>query len=116
MLAGVLAAQGPPSLTRSQAERRLLELVRTAGLPSPETNVRVAGFEVDMLWRAPRLVVEVDGYAFHGSRAAFERDRRKDAALLAAGLRVARLSWRQIVDESEATAELLARLLDHRRE
>ena len=114
VLAGILATQSPPSLTRSQAERRLLELVRAAGLPSPETNVGAAGFEVDMLWRVQRLVVEVDGYAFHGSRAAFERDRRKDAALLAAGLRVARLSWRQIVDEPQATAVLLARLLDLR--
>ena len=40
-----------PRLTRSQAERRLLELVRRAGLPLPETNARVLGREVDALWR-----------------------------------------------------------------
>ena len=56
-----------------------------AGLPRPQTNVRLAGHEVDAVWRAQRLVVEVDGHAFHGSRAAFERDRRRDADLLAAG-------------------------------
>jgi very-short-patch-repair endonuclease len=76
-----LQAGGEPRLTRSEAERRLLELIRTAGLPTPYTNVRVAGHEVDMLWPRQRLVVEVDGYAFHGSRVAFERDRSRDARL-----------------------------------
>jgi Transcriptional regulator, AbiEi antitoxin len=54
-----------PSLSRSEAERRLLSLLRRAGLPSPRTNVRVAGHEVDALWPHQRLVVEVDGFAFH---------------------------------------------------
>jgi very-short-patch-repair endonuclease len=54
-------------------------------------------------------VVEVDGYAFHGSRAAFERDRRRDADLQAAGLTVARLTWRRLVDEPEAVVAHLAR-------
>ena len=54
-----------PALTRSAAERRLLDLIRRGGLPAPETNVRVAGHEVDCLWPAERLVVEVDGYAYH---------------------------------------------------
>ena len=44
----------------------------------------VGGHEVDMLWREQRLVVEVDGFAYHSGRAAFERDRRRDAALQAA--------------------------------
>ncbi len=71
-----LEAGDEPQLTRSEAERRLLQLIRAAGLPTPRTNVRVAGHEVDMLWPAQRLVVEVDGYAFHGSRAARRRRSR----------------------------------------
>jgi hypothetical protein len=66
------ASRPEPAFTRSEAERRLLELMRAARLPEPETNVRVVGHEVDLLWRAERLVVEVDGYAFHSSRGAFE--------------------------------------------
>jgi very-short-patch-repair endonuclease len=100
-----------PALTRSEAERRLLELVRAARLPAPEANVRVAGHEVDLLWRAQRVIVEVDGFAYHGTRAAFERDRRRDAALLAAGYRVIRLTWRQITEEPAAVAALLGGLL-----
>jgi very-short-patch-repair endonuclease len=97
-----------PALTRSEAERRLLELVRTAPLPLPETNVRVGRHEVDFLWRAEGLVVEVDGYAFHSSRNAFERDRRRDAELLLAGLRVVRLTWRDVDGDGTAAVAIVA--------
>jgi very-short-patch-repair endonuclease len=100
-----------PTFTRSQAERELLALLRRARLPRPETNVRLAGHEVDAHFPAARLVVEVDGYAFHSSRAAFERDRRRDAELQARGYRVLRLSWRQLTAEPEASAALLAQAL-----
>jgi very-short-patch-repair endonuclease len=90
-----------PRPTRSQAERRLLVLVRRAGLPLPETNVRVLGHEVDALWRDERLIVEVDGFDSHGTRAAFELDRRRDAELVAAGYRVIGVTWRQLRDEPE---------------
>jgi very-short-patch-repair endonuclease len=105
------AAVMEPRLTRSEAERRLLKLIRAARLPLPRTNTRLAGWEVDAVWPRHRLVVEVDGYAYHGNRAAFERDRRKDAALVAAGYRVVRITWRQIADEPHAVVALLARLL-----
>jgi very-short-patch-repair endonuclease len=100
-----------PGLTRSELERRLRRLIRAARLPPPVTNVRVAGWEVDLLWREQRLVVEVDGFAFHASRQAFERDRRRDADLVAAGYRVVRFTWRQIVREPEAVIARLAVLL-----
>jgi very-short-patch-repair endonuclease len=95
------------ALTRSEAEERLLALIRVARLPAPETNVRVGRYEVDFLWRDRGLVVEVDGFKYHSSRAAFERDRVRDAELGALGFRVIRVTWRQIVDGPE---ELIARL------
>ena len=33
------------------------------------------------MWPEQRLVLEVDGYSYHGHRAKFEHDRRKDMAL-----------------------------------
>jgi len=96
-----------PSLTRSEAERRLLDVIRSARLPRPRTNVRVGFHEVDFHWPEQRLVVEVDGFAFHSTRAAFERDRLRDAQLQAAGQRVIRVTWRQITHEPAA---LIARL------
>jgi very-short-patch-repair endonuclease len=97
--------------TRSQAEERLLALVRAARLPMPDVNVRVGPIEVDFLWREERLVVEVDGFRFHASRAAFERDRLRDAELQAGGLRVMRVTWRQLTREREATLARIARAL-----
>lgn len=107
----VLRAGGPARLTRSEAERRLLDLVRAAALPEPATNVRLHGHEVDALWRRARLVVEVDGFAAHGTRAAFERDRLRDARLQSRGFRVLRVTWRQLTDEPHAVVALLARTL-----
>jgi very-short-patch-repair endonuclease len=105
------AIRGEPQLTRSEAERRLQRLIRAARLPKPRTNVRVAGWEVDAYWPRERLIVEVDGYAYHGNRAAFERDRRKDAVLTAAGYTVIRITWRQLKHEPLTVVALLARLI-----
>jgi very-short-patch-repair endonuclease len=103
-----------PALTRSAAEVRMLALVRAAQLPPPEPNASVGRFEVDLLWRDHGLVVEVDGYAFHRGRAAFERDRARDAQLAAAGLRVVRVTWRQLIDEPEAVVARVAGALSSR--
>lgn len=110
----VLADTTTPSLTRSEAERRLLELIRSAGLPHPIANARLMGYEVDLLWPKHRLVVEVDGFAFHASREAFERDRARDAALQAAGYRVIRVTWRRLVEEPYAVVATLAGALQPR--
>ena len=56
-------------------------------------------------------MVEVDGYRFHSSRTAFERDRRRDADLSARGFRVIRITWRQLVDEPLAVIARVAQAL-----
>jgi hypothetical protein len=100
---------------RSVLEAKLLSLILVHGLPRPACNQRLrAGsreIEVDFLWRDQRLVVEADGYASHGTRAAFERDPRRDQALLLAGYRVARFTWDQVEREPEGTASTIGRLL-----
>jgi very-short-patch-repair endonuclease len=98
-------------LTRSQAEERFLALMRAAQLPMPDVNVRIGPIEVDFLWREERLVVEVDGFRFHASRAAFERDRLRDAELQASGFRVMRVTWRQLTRTREATLARIASAL-----
>ena len=45
-------------MTRSVIERRLRALIERAGLPAPQANVQVAGYELDLTWPAHRLVVE----------------------------------------------------------
>lgn len=91
------------TVTRSDLEECFLALVRRAGLPEPEVNVRLAGYEVDFLWRSRRRVIEVDGHAYHSTRQATTRDRRKDDDLEAAGYRVTRFTADQILHDPDDT-------------
>ncbi|MGZ4246637.1 MAG: DUF559 domain-containing protein [Solirubrobacteraceae bacterium] len=105
------AGQAGPAFTRSEAERRLLSLVRQAALPEPLVNARVCGFEVDFYWPASGLVVEVDGRTYHGDQKAFEQDRSRDQVLVAAGLRVIRVTWRQMSQNPLAVVARIAQAM-----
>jgi very-short-patch-repair endonuclease len=100
-----------PGITRSKAERKLVALLRAAALPAPELNARVKRDEVDFLWRKHRVAVEVDGYAYHADRRAFERDRERDGVLLADGYAVLRITWRQLITRHEAVIAKIAAAL-----
>jgi very-short-patch-repair endonuclease len=93
--------------TQSELERRFLELIRSAQLPEPLTNVSVAGHVVDFFWPEHRLIVEVDGYAWHHSKRSFEADRSKTVALTLAGFRVVAITHARIADDA---ARLLTEL------
>ena len=108
------AIRADVGFTRSEAERRAVDLIRRAGLPSPETNQRVEGYEVDLVWRNQRLIVEIDGYAFHSMRRSFEEDRRRDQQLTARGWRVIRITWWQLTNEPEEVAVTISRVLEPR--
>jgi hypothetical protein len=84
------------TVTCSDLEELFLGFCDAHGLDRPVVNGMMAGFEVDFLWPAQRLGVEVDGYAFHRTRSAFERDRMRDAVLAAEHVRVLRFTDRQI--------------------
>jgi very-short-patch-repair endonuclease len=95
------------SLTRSELERRFLPIARSAGLPRPETRVRVNGFEVDFYWPCLRLVVETDGLRFHRTPAQQARDRLRDQAHTAAGLTPLRFTHAQVRYEPRYVRDLL---------
>ena len=105
------ALKHTPAFTRSEGERRLVELVRKARLPMPISNTHVEGYEADHYWPEHRLIVEVDGYDIHSTRATFERDRRRDAELQLHGYRVLRVTWRQLTEEPEAVIAILSAAL-----
>ena len=98
--------------TRSVLEDEFLAFVERHGLPRPEVNQRVAGLEVDMLWREQGLVVELDGRASHDRSQTFEDDRERDAELLAAAFRVMRITWRRLRENPDREAVRLAQVLD----
>ena len=61
-----------------------------------------------------RVIVELDGFAFHKSRAQFETDRRRDAKLQVAGYRVLRVTQQRLQNEPEAVLAELRALLERR--
>jgi hypothetical protein len=100
----VLAEFRAPALSRSELEHRFARLCATAGLPIPAMNVLVAGDLVDAFWPAERLVVELDGYEYHHTRTAIERDRGRETTAAIAGYGHLRFSFRQVSDEPERVA------------
>jgi very-short-patch-repair endonuclease len=98
-------------LSESNAQRRLLELIREAALPIPQIERPILDYRADLYWPHLRLIVEVDGYQSHGTRGAFEHDRRRDARLQAAGYVVIRISAIQIEREPLAVIARLAQAL-----
>jgi len=93
---------GPPSLPRWVQQYR----------------IRLTGgrwIETDAAYPEAKVIVELDGAAFHGSRSARERDLRKDTALAAAGWIVLRFSYARLMADPEGcrreiVAAVLARL------
>ena len=69
-------------------------------------------FEADLLWEEQRLIIETDGKETHGTPMAFERDRKRDQILIAAGYRTARVTWGQVRDEPIAVIGRIARMLN----
>ena len=59
-------------------------------------NTKLHGYEVDAHWPEHRLVVELDSWRHHGTRAAFERDKERDAELHAHGIETLRFTYRQV--------------------
>lgn len=115
-LSAALERYRPDELTRSELEHAFLALCDAHRIPRPLVNHIVEGREVDFFWPEQRLIVETDGRATHLTRAAFERDRARDAAHLALGYRVLRFTEPQVMrDESTVAGTLLAVLDLHRR-
>lgn len=113
-LARLLESGDAAGYTRSTAERRMRALLRNAELPQPRANVPLLAYVVDFLWPQHMLIVEVDGFAFHSSRSAFERDRRRDQKLTALGYAVIRVTWRQLIEEPLAVIARIAQALTAR--
>lgn len=119
VLRSVLGALEEPALTATDLEERFLALCRAARLRRPEVNVwlvidELPPVKADFLWRAERLVVETDGWESHGTRRAFEHDRRRDERLKLAGYESLRFTWRRIVNEPAAVMRTVSELLARR--
>jgi very-short-patch-repair endonuclease len=96
------------TLTDSELERRFRPIARAAGLPRPETQVRLNGYRVDFYWPNLGLVVETDGLRYHRTPAQQTVDRERDQAHTAAGLVPLRFTHAQIRYEAARVQHTLA--------
>lgn len=92
--------------SRSVAERRLARLLRAAGITGwrPNTAISDAAGLIgvgDFVFDQLRLVLELDGWAFHTSPDRFQRDRSRQNRLVAAGWTILRFTWRDLTQRPE---------------
>ncbi|MGH8914799.1 MAG: hypothetical protein ACRDZM_09830 [Acidimicrobiia bacterium] len=114
---GELARKGKPGVVRlrnaleprlrskdrseSDLESRLLEVIRRAGLPEPESQHRPAWLKhvngrVDLSYPEFNLVIEGDSREWHGDEYTFQADRERDNLAQLAGWRILRFTWNDI--------------------
>jgi len=104
-----------PTVTRSGFERRFRQAVVDAGLPAPSMNYLFAQYELDVCWPDLRFAVELDLFETHGTRAAFERDRRRQEELKLLGVETIRITEPRFKAEPDLVLANIAALLDRRR-
>lgn len=91
VLEPLLDARSPGAAApRSRVERRVDRLIEASGLlpvPIAEYPLPAVGLEglVDRAWENARMILEIDGRAWHAREAAMARDRARDRAAAAAG-------------------------------
>jgi very-short-patch-repair endonuclease len=95
--------------TDSLLESTMQLLVDRYRLPAVEFHPTICDYEVDFRVIGSPVILECDGWAYHGlQRATFERDRERDADLVAAGWIVVRFTYRAITVRPKATADRIA--------
>lgn len=114
MLQAALGVSAPDP-ANGQFATRFLELCSNYGLPAPKLGVHVDGgdrlYEVDALFEAERVIVELDGRQVHGTARNFQTDRRRDSILAARGYLTLRYTWHRLCNEPAAIADELLRVL-----
>jgi very-short-patch-repair endonuclease len=104
---------GDEPVSLSKLESSFIALLRQARLPLPETNRQIDGRYVDCRWPAHRLTVELDSYAYHGTRHAWERDIDRERRARARGGEFRRYTWRDVAEDPEPMLKDLRALLSH---
>ena len=103
----------------SPAEDLCHDVLTRSGIRGWAANVRIADEAGiicvgDVVFERERLVVEVDGWSSHGDRPAFERDRRIQTRLAAAGWLVVRVTWTELTESPDDFARHLRQALARR--
>lgn len=86
---------------RSAAERLLIQLLKSAGITGWKANYPVAGYKVDVGFKARKVALEADGFAFHSNSDDFHNDRVRQNAIALAGWQVLRFTWLDLTEYPE---------------
>ena len=78
---------------RSEAERLLIRLLRAAKISGWRANYPVCGYVIDVAFPQQKVAIEVDGWAFHNDRTAFQHDRTRQNRISLNGWKVLRFTW-----------------------
>ena len=93
--------------TRSEFEDAVHDLLKAGGIQLPVVGklVQIGGKWVrpDFRWPQQRLILEADGAQWHDHQLAREDDAARQARLEAAGERVVRVRWTQLIDHPRQT-------------
>jgi very-short-patch-repair endonuclease len=96
---------------RSDLEEDFLALCARHRFPSSETNVKIGRHEVDFLWREHKVVVENDSFLYHQGSVAFHEDHARDLDLRQQGYTVLHFTEKQLEDEPDRVAAVVAAAL-----
>ena len=83
---------------RSEAERLLVKLLREAGITRWRTNYSIGPYKVDVAFPGQKIVIEVDGWAFHSDQEVFQNDRKRQNYIALMGWQVLRFTWLDLVE------------------
>lgn len=93
----------------SDAERRLVTLLRAAGITGWVLGYPFGPWTIDLAFPDVRVAIEVDGWAWHVDADRFRNDRRKGNAIVRARWILLRFTWH---DLHTRPAEVIAEILD----
>ncbi|MCB1027564.1 MAG: DUF559 domain-containing protein [Microthrixaceae bacterium] len=106
-----LAARTRNEGSESELERRMIELLRHAGITPPEQQYQASWGRVDLAWLAERVAVELDSRSWHQRRHDFARDRRRDQQAAELGWTVLRFTWEDVTNDPERVVATIRAVL-----
>ena len=110
------ARAGGSFLGESQLEAMALRLFRQWDLPEPVPQLSLpwrsaVNGRVDFAYPQVRLIIELDGRAWHSTLEAFESDRMRDNHAQLAGWRVLRITYRMLKGQPEVVRDMIRQAL-----
>jgi very-short-patch-repair endonuclease len=99
----------------AESERRLHRLLSGAGVtgwtPNHAVVIRGRTFRIDVAFRARKIAIEIDGFAYHSDRSRYQQDRSRQNLLVLDGWTVLRFTWEDVTDRpGQVLAAILAAL------